>query len=126
MILHYDHVKIFCDNTSTIRMTKNANQYSKTKHIEIRYHFLRDQYEKGDIEIWYVSTDFQLAVIFTKPLNFNRFSFICGELNVCIIDSWVFFWYKLHIYYSWLFTLTLFDAWQKGGEVFMVLMLMIW
>ena len=34
--LHYDHVKIFYDNTSTIHMTKNAKQYSKTKHIEIR------------------------------------------------------------------------------------------
>ena len=49
--LHYDHVKIFCDNTSTIHMTKNANQHSKTKHIDIRYHFLRDHYEKGDIEM---------------------------------------------------------------------------
>ena len=39
-------------------MTKNANQYSKTKNIEIRYHFLRDHYEKGDIVIDYVSTDF--------------------------------------------------------------------
>ena len=44
-------------------MTKNANQHSKTKHIEIRYHFLRDHYEKGDIEIDYVFTDFQLADI---------------------------------------------------------------
>ena len=54
-------------------MTKNTNQHSKTKHIEIRYHFLRDRYEKGDIEIDYVSTDFQLADIFTKPLDFKRF-----------------------------------------------------
>ena len=57
-------------------MTKNANQYSKTKHIDFRYHFLRDHYEKGDTEIDYVSTDFQLADIFTKPLDFNRFFFI--------------------------------------------------
>ena len=39
--LHYDHIKIFCDNTSTIHMTKNTNQHSKTKHIEIRYTFLK-------------------------------------------------------------------------------------
>ena len=39
-------------------MTKNANQQNKTKYIEIQYHFLRDHYEKGDIEIDYVSTDF--------------------------------------------------------------------
>ena len=54
--------------------------------LEIRYHFLRDHFEKGDIVIDYVSTDLQLADIFTKPLNFARFSFICGELNVCVIE----------------------------------------
>ena len=79
--LHYDHIKIFCDNTSAIHMTKNVNQ-----HRNIRYHFLRDHYEKEDIEINYVSTDFQLADIFTKPLDFNRFSFICDELNICVIS----------------------------------------
>jgi hypothetical protein len=84
--LCFDHVKILCDNTSTIHMTKNANQHSRTKHIDIRYHFLRDHHEKGDIEIDYVSTEFQLADIFTKPLDFNRFSFIRGELNICNID----------------------------------------
>ena len=41
--LHYDHIKIYCDNTGIIHMIKNANQHSKTKHIEIRYHFLRLQ-----------------------------------------------------------------------------------
>ena len=67
-------------------MTKNANQHSKTKHIEIRYHFLRDHFEKSDIDIDYISTDFQFADIFTEQLDFNRFSFICGELNVFVID----------------------------------------
>ena len=67
-------------------MTKNANQHNKTKHIEIRYHFLRDYYEKGDTEIDYISTNFQLADNFIKPLDFNRFSFIYGELNVCIVE----------------------------------------
>ena len=85
--LHYDHIKIFCDNTKTIHMTKNANQHSKIKHINIQYHLLRDHYEKGIIEIDYVSTDFKLADIFTKSLDYNRFSFICGELNVCVMDS---------------------------------------
>ena len=68
-------------------MTKNANQYSKTKNIDIQYHFLRDHYEKGDIEIDYVSIDFQLADIITRSLDCNRFSFICRELNICIVDS---------------------------------------
>jgi len=39
-------------------MIKNANQHSKAKHIKIRYHFLGNHYEKGDVEIDYVSTDF--------------------------------------------------------------------
>ena len=84
---HYDHIKIFCSNTSIIHMTKNVNQHSKTKHIEIRYHFLRDYYEKGDIKIDHVSTYFQFADILTKPLDYNRFSFICSELNVCMINT---------------------------------------
>ena len=55
--LHYDYIKIFYKNISIIHMTKNANQHNKTKHID-RYHFLRDHYEKGDIKIDYISTDF--------------------------------------------------------------------
>ena len=85
--LHYDHIKIFYNNTSTINMTKNANQHSKTNHIEVRFHFFRDHYEKGDIEIDYIFTNFQLVNIFTKPLDYNRFSFIYGELNVYITIS---------------------------------------
>ena len=85
--LHYDHTKIFCDNTSTIHMAKNANQYSEIKYIEIRYHFLRYHYEQDDIEIDYVFTDFQLADIFTKSLDYNYFAFICGELNVCVMEN---------------------------------------
>jgi hypothetical protein len=54
-----------------------------TKHIDIRYHFLRDHQQKGDIEIAYVST--QLADIFTKPLDDKTFSKLRNELN--ILDS---------------------------------------
>ena len=52
-------------------MTKNTNQHSKTNYIEIQYHIVRDHYEKDDIEIDYISTNFQLANIFTKPLDYN-------------------------------------------------------
>ena len=102
--LHYDHIKIFCDNTRTIHMSKNENQHSKTKHIEIWYHFFRDHYEKGDFEIDYISTDFQLANIFTKPLDYNRFSFICGELNICIMDTWCFWVYEFPWFYEFYIT----------------------
>ena len=95
--------KIFCDNTNTIHMTKNANQHSKTKHIKIWYHSLRYHYDKGDIEIDYVFTDFQLADIFTKSLDYNRFSFICGELNVCVMELWRNFFFN-YVYPFWCMT----------------------
>ncbi|PKA62608.1 Retrovirus-related Pol polyprotein from transposon TNT 1-94 [Apostasia shenzhenica] len=77
-----DHIPIKCDNTSAICLTKNPIQHSRTKHIEIRYHFIRDHVEKGDIALDYVSTDFQLADIFTKPLHEERFNFIVRELGM--------------------------------------------
>jgi hypothetical protein len=58
---------------------------SRTKHIDIRYHFLRDHQQRGDIEIAYVNTKNQLADIFTKPLDEKTFSKLRNELN--ILDS---------------------------------------
>jgi hypothetical protein len=73
------------DNESAIRMADNPVEHSRTKHIAIRYHFLRDHQQKGDIEIAYVSTKEQLADIFTKPLDEKTFTKLRHELN--ILDS---------------------------------------
>jgi hypothetical protein len=62
-------VPLLCDNESAIRMADNPVEHSRAKHIDIRYHFLRDRQQKGDIEISYVNTQNQLANIFTKPLD---------------------------------------------------------
>jgi hypothetical protein len=62
-------VPLLCDNESAIRMADNPVEHSRTKNIVIRYHFLRDHQQRGDIEITYVSTKEQLADIFTKPLD---------------------------------------------------------
>jgi hypothetical protein len=78
-------VPLLCDNESVIYMADNPVEHSRTKHIDIRYHFLRDQQQKGDIEIAYVSTHNQLADIFTKPLDEKTFSKLRNELN--ILDS---------------------------------------
>lgn len=64
------------DNTSGIYIAKNPLQHSRTKHIEVRHHFLRDNVEKGHVEIEFISTEYQLADIFTKPLSVDRFNFI--------------------------------------------------
>ncbi len=60
-------IPINCDNTSAISITKNLVQHSRTKHIDVRHHFIRDHVEKGDVSISFISTDLQLADIFTKP-----------------------------------------------------------
>jgi hypothetical protein len=65
--------------------TDNPVEHSRTKHIAIRYHFLRDQQQRGDIEIAYINTKDQLADIFTKPLDEKTFTKLRNELN--IIDS---------------------------------------
>jgi hypothetical protein len=81
-------VPLLCDNESAIRMADNRVEHSRTQHIDIRYHFLRDRQQKGDIEIAYVNTQNQLADIFTKPLDDKTFSKLRNELN--ILDSWNF------------------------------------
>jgi hypothetical protein len=61
-------VPLLCDNESAIKMADNPVEHSRTKHIAIRYHFLRDHQQKGDIEISYINTKDQLADIFNKLL----------------------------------------------------------
>ena len=76
-------------------MANNPVEHSRTKHIDIRYNFLRDHQQKGDIKIAYVSTHNQLADIFTKPLDEKTFSKLRNELN--ILDSQNFDWNIAHI-----------------------------
>ena len=71
--ISFDQILIRCDNTSAINLTKNPIQHSRTKHIEIRYHFIRDHVQKSNIEIEFASTKMQLADIFIKPLSDDRF-----------------------------------------------------
>jgi hypothetical protein len=78
-------VPLLCDNESAIHMEDNPVEHSRTKHIDIRHHFLRDHQQKGDIEVFYVSTENQLADIFTKPLDEKTFCRLRNELNV--LDS---------------------------------------
>ncbi|KAK6146449.1 hypothetical protein DH2020_020318 [Rehmannia glutinosa] len=75
-------IPIICDNTSAIAITQNLVLHSRTKHIDVRYHFIRDQVEKKDITLEYISTDKQLADIFTKPLCESRFEDLKHELGL--------------------------------------------
>lgn len=61
-------IYIFCDNQSTIELSKNAVLHKKSKHIDIRFHFTRELVERKEIEVTYLSTDQMLADILTKSL----------------------------------------------------------
>jgi hypothetical protein len=78
-------VPFLCDNESTIYMADNPVEHSRTKHIDIWHHFLRDHQQKGDIEVYHINTENQLAEIFTKPLDEKRFCRLHSDLNV--LDS---------------------------------------
>jgi hypothetical protein len=80
-----NQVLLLCDNESAIKIAYSPCEYSRTKHIDIRHHFLRDHAIKGDIVISHVRTNKQLADIFTKTLDEKRFRELSSELN--IIDS---------------------------------------
>ena len=77
-----DHIPIKCDNTSVINLNKNLIQHSRTKHIDIRHHFLRDHVQNSDISLEFIDINNQLADIFTKPLNDEKLNFIKHELDM--------------------------------------------
>jgi hypothetical protein len=81
--VRFEKVPLMCDNTSAISVAKNPVFHKNMRHIERRYHFMRDYVEKGDIEMRYIDTERQLADIFTKPLYSSRFADLWGEIGVC-------------------------------------------
>ena len=74
---------LYCDNLSTINISKNPIQHSRTKHIDIRHHFIRDLIDEKTIKLEHVSTELQLADIFTKALDSNQFENLRVKLGIC-------------------------------------------
>jgi hypothetical protein len=68
-------------------LSKNPIQHSRSKHIEIKHHFIRDHVNKKEIELVFVNTENQLADIFTKPLVEDRFISIKEKLNIIKIPK---------------------------------------
>ncbi|KAL5545088.1 hypothetical protein UlMin_008872 [Ulmus minor] len=85
--LNFGCTPILCDNTSAICLSKNPIQHSRTKHIEIRHHFIRDHIQKGDIVLKFIPTENQLADIFTKPLSEDQFCKIRRELGILDVSD---------------------------------------
>nr|GEX00527.1 retrotransposon protein, putative, Ty1-copia subclass [Tanacetum cinerariifolium] len=77
----FNEIPRYCDNRSAIALCCNNVQHSKSKHIDIRHHFIQEQVEKGVVELFFVTIDYQLADIFTKALPRERFEFLLPRLG---------------------------------------------
>ena len=75
-------VKIFCDNSSTIKLSKNPILHGRTKHIDVKFHFLRDLVKEGVVELIHCGTREQVTDIMTKPLKLESFTKLCDLLGV--------------------------------------------
>ena len=83
-----DTMFVFCDNTSAINLSKNPVQHSKSKHIEICYHFIRDLVEDKVMCLEFIHTNNQKADIFTKPLDGPRFESLRKTIGIGTIP-WI-------------------------------------
>lgn len=73
---------LWCDNLGATYLTANPVFHARTKHVEVDYHFVREQVTQGKLNVKFISTDDQIADIFTKPLSSQRFEFLRSKLQI--------------------------------------------
>ncbi|GKB81432.1 retrovirus-related pol polyprotein from transposon TNT 1-94 [Tanacetum coccineum] len=78
----FNKIPMYCDNKSVIALCCNNVQHSRSKHIDIRFHFIKEQVENGVVELYFVNTEYQLADIFTKALGRERIEFLINKLGM--------------------------------------------
>ncbi|GJU60493.1 retrovirus-related pol polyprotein from transposon TNT 1-94 [Tanacetum coccineum] len=79
---HFNKILIYRDSKSAIALSYNSVQHSRTKHIAICYHFIKEHLKKGTIELYFVKTDYQLAGLITKALPVDRFNYLVRRLGL--------------------------------------------
>nr|GEW49136.1 retrovirus-related Pol polyprotein from transposon TNT 1-94 [Tanacetum cinerariifolium] len=80
--LRFNKILMYCDNKSTIALCCNNVQHSRSKHIDIRCHFIKEHVENDVIELYFVNTKYQLVDIFTKALGRERIEFLINKLGM--------------------------------------------
>nr|GEW16931.1 hypothetical protein [Tanacetum cinerariifolium] len=80
--LGFNKIPMHCDNKSVIALCCNNVQHSQSKHIDIRFHFIKEQVENGVVELYFVNTEYQLADIFTKALSREIIDFFINKLGM--------------------------------------------
>ncbi|GJV91583.1 hypothetical protein Tco_1539396 [Tanacetum coccineum] len=83
----FDKIPMYCDSKIEIAISCNLVQHSHTKHINIRYHFIKEHVEKGIVELYFVKTNYHLADIFIKALSKERFEFLFRRLGMKYLTS---------------------------------------
>ncbi|GKC92554.1 hypothetical protein Tco_1157996 [Tanacetum coccineum] len=78
----FHKIHLYCDNRSAIALCCNNVQHSRSKHIDIRHHFIREQVENDVVELYFVTMDYQLTNFFTKALLRERFEFLLSRLGM--------------------------------------------
>nr|GEW35267.1 reverse transcriptase domain-containing protein [Tanacetum cinerariifolium] len=73
---HFKKIPMYCDSKAAIAISCNPVQHSRTKHIDVRYHFIKEKVKKGIVELFFVGTEYQLADLFTKALSVERFQYL--------------------------------------------------
>nr|GEX13691.1 hypothetical protein [Tanacetum cinerariifolium] len=80
--LGFNKIPMYCDNKSVIALCCNNVQHSRSKHIDIRYHFIKEQVENGVIELYFINTEYQLSDLFTKALGRDIIEFLINKLGI--------------------------------------------
>nr|GFC24949.1 retrovirus-related Pol polyprotein from transposon TNT 1-94 [Tanacetum cinerariifolium] len=80
--LGFNKIPMYCDNKSAIALCCNNVQHSRSKHIEIRYYFIKEKVENEVIELYFVNTEYQLADLFTKALGRDIIEFLINKLGM--------------------------------------------
>ncbi|GJY07446.1 hypothetical protein Tco_0374500 [Tanacetum coccineum] len=78
----FNKIPLYRNNKSAIALCCNKVQHSRAKHIDVCYHFIKEQVENGIVELYFVRTEYQLADIFTKLLPRERFNFLIEKLGM--------------------------------------------
>ena len=80
--LQLDATCIHCDSQSCIKLSENPVFHDTSKHIEIKYHYIRDMVQRGAVKLLYVVTEEQIADVLTKPLARMKFEYFRERLGV--------------------------------------------
>ncbi|GJV95811.1 hypothetical protein Tco_1547388 [Tanacetum coccineum] len=78
----YNKVPLYYDSQSAMAISCNPVQHSRTKHIHTRYHFIKEQVERGIIELYFVRTEYQLVDMLTKALPQDRFEYLVRRIGM--------------------------------------------